>query len=62
MKSLNTIALLLIIVGALNWGLIGFFNFNLVDNILGIQTTFTKIVYGLIGLCGLYGFSFFGKE
>ncbi|HBM76225.1 MAG TPA: DUF378 domain-containing protein [Clostridiaceae bacterium] len=48
-------ALVLVIVGALNWGLIGLFNFDIVAFIFGGSTAFlTKIVYGLIGLAGAY--------
>lgn len=41
------------IVGALNWGLVGIFNINLVERFLGVGTTVTRIVYGLVGLSGL---------
>jgi uncharacterized membrane protein YuzA (DUF378 family) len=51
------IALVLMIVGAINWGLVGAFNFNLVAAILGDQTMASRIVYVLVGLAGLYGLS-----
>ena len=41
------------IVGALNWGLVGVFGINLVENLLGVGTTLTRVVYGLVGLSGL---------
>jgi uncharacterized membrane protein YuzA (DUF378 family) len=41
------------IIGALNWGLAGVFNFNLVERIFGTGTLITKILYGLVGLSGL---------
>ena len=41
------------ILGALNWGLVGVFGINLVENLLGVGTTLTRIVYGLVGLSGL---------
>jgi hypothetical protein len=41
------------IVGALNWGLVGVFDYNLVETVLGAGTTLTRIVYGLVGLSGL---------
>jgi uncharacterized membrane protein YuzA (DUF378 family) len=44
---------LLVIVGALNWGLVGAFNINLVEQLLGVGTTATKIVYILVGISGL---------
>ena len=41
------------IVGALNWGLVGVFGINLVENLLGVGSTLTRVVYGLVGLSGL---------
>ena len=61
MKILNYIVLTLIIIGALNWLLVGLFEFNLVDFILGEGSILTRIVYILVGICGLWAFSFFGK-
>lgn len=58
-KVLNGIALTIAIIGAVNWGLIGFFNFNLVAYIFG-TSMFSKIVYALVGLCGLYLITFYG--
>jgi len=52
MKSLNSIALLLAVVGAINWGLIGLFNLNLVSALLGSGTFLEKVVYILVGLSG----------
>jgi uncharacterized protein len=40
-------------VGALNWGLVAFLNVNLVEKLLGIDTMFSKVVYGLVGLSGV---------
>lgn len=54
MKTLDKIALLLVIIGALNWGLIGFFNYNLVDSIFGTMSSLSRTIYGLVGLSGLY--------
>jgi len=54
MKVLDKIALTLIIIGAVNWGLIGFFKFNLVDTIFGTMSMLSRIIYGLVGLSGLY--------
>ena len=66
MKKLNAvglIALTLVIIGGLNWGLVGFFNFNLVTAIFG-STMLTNIVYDLVGISSLYlAFGWFmGKE
>lgn len=58
MKFLNCFCLTLVIIGAINWGLIGFFNFNLVSAILETGV-FARIIYALVGLCGLYLISFY---
>ncbi|MFA6369893.1 MAG: DUF378 domain-containing protein [Patescibacteria group bacterium] len=50
MKSLSTIALVLVIIGGLNWGLIGFFNFDLVAAIFGSMSVASRVVYSLVGL------------
>lgn len=55
MKVIDKIALVLIIIGALNWGLIALFNFDLVAAIFGDMTIISRIVYGLVGLSGLWG-------
>ena len=49
------VALVLMIVGAINWGLIGAFGFDLVAAIFGPMTVVTRIIYVLVGLAGLYG-------
>ena len=54
MKVIDTIALILVIIGALNWGLIGIFNFNLVDAIFGTMSAISKIIYTLVGLSGIW--------
>lgn len=52
---MDKFALVLVIVGALNWGLIGLFQYDLVAAIFGGQTAFiSRIIYGVIGLAGLY--------
>lgn len=61
MKVLDNIALLLVIIGAINWGLIGFFRFDLVSSLFGDMTMFTRIIFGLVGLAGLYSISLFGR-
>ena len=59
-KLLDVIVLTVAIIGALNWGLIGFFNFNLVNFIFG-GAWLSRIIYAVVGLCGLYLLSFYGK-
>lgn len=55
MKIVDKIALVLIIIGAINWGLVGFFNFNLVDAIFGTMSIVSRIIYALVGISGLWG-------
>lgn len=62
MKILDSLALILVIIGAINWGLIGFFEFNLVAVLFGHMTILSRIVYALVGLSGLYAISFFAKS
>lgn len=58
MKVLDIIALILVIIGAINWGLIGLFNFNLVDTIFGAMSVISRIIYTLVGIAGLYSIKF----
>ena len=53
MQTLQKICLLLTIIGAINWGLIGIFDFNLVDTIFGIGSVLSRIIYSLVGIAGL---------
>ncbi len=55
MKIIDTIALVLIIIGAINWGLIGIFNFNLVETVFGGLSVISRIIYILVGISGLWG-------
>ena len=61
-KAMDYTALTLSIVGAVNWGLIGFFNFNLVAFLFGSMTWLSRIIYALVGLCGLYLISFYASD
>lgn len=54
MKIVDKIALILVIIGAINWGLVGFFEFNLVDSIFGELTLITRVIYALVGISGLW--------
>ena len=54
MKALNAIALVLIIVGGINWGLVGLFDFNLVAAIFGVDSFLSNLVYILVGAAALY--------
>ena len=61
MKIVNGIVLGIAIIGCVNWGLIALFEFDLVAYLFGTMTMLSKIVYGLVGLCGLYLLTFYGK-
>ena len=54
MKVIDKIALVVVVIGAINWGLIGFFNFNLVSTIFGDMTVISRIIYALVGISGLW--------
>ena len=53
MNTVYKIALTLIIIGALNWGMVGLFNVNLVTLLFGTESVLSNIVYAIIGICGL---------
>ena len=55
LNAIDWIALVLMIVGGINWGLVGLLRFNLVAALFGDMTTASRIVYGLVGLAALYG-------
>jgi len=54
MKTIDIIALIFVIIGAINWGLIGLFGFDLVAMIFGTMTVLTRIIYGVVGISGLW--------
>ncbi len=59
---MNKLFLLLVIIGAVNWGLIGFFQFDLVGALFGGQSSIvSRIIFALVGISGLYALSFFNK-
>lgn len=56
---MDILALILVIIGALNWGLIALFEFDLVASIFGSQDAFlSRVVYGLVALAGIYSIKF----
>ena len=61
MKIIDYIALILVIIGAINWGLIGLFGFDLVATLFGSMSVISRIVYTLVGLAGLWSIRFFAK-
>ena len=54
MKTLNLVTLILVIVGGVNWGLVGAANFDLVAAIFGEGSALSRLVYALVGLSALY--------
>ncbi len=55
-SAMDVIALILVIIGAINWGLIGFFRFDLVAALFGGQlATFSRVIYAIVGLAGIWG-------
>ena len=62
MNVFDYIVIALVVIGAINWGLIGFFRFDLVNVILGDLTLLSRIIYALVGLGGLYMLSFYMRN
>ena len=54
MNWLSWVAIILIIIGGLNWGLVGFFEFDLVGAIFGNMSVISRVVYALVGLAAIY--------
>lgn len=60
---MKKLILILMIIGGINWGLIGFFNYNLVSSIFGANLEIvSRIIYAVVGLASLYGISFLFKD
>ncbi len=63
MRFLNTLSLILIIIGAINWGLVGLFNYDLVAALFGSGSALSDLIYALVGLAGIYAlFGILPKE
>ena len=60
-KGFDYFVLTLVIIGAINWGLIGFFRFDLVAFLFGNLSWLSRIVYALVGIGGLYTISLYGR-
>ena len=60
-KFLQCFTLPITIIGAVNWGLIGFFDWNLVAALFGSMSWLSRIIYAIVGLCGLYLISMYMK-
>lgn len=61
MKVLYYIALALVIIGALNWLLIGLFEFDLVATLFGEMSLFSRVIYSLVGVCGIISIGLYTK-
>ena len=55
MKFINVIAQVLLIIGGLNWGLVGLFQFNLVDALFGAGEPLTRVIYIVVGIAAIWG-------
>ena len=60
-KGLDYTILTIAIIGAINWGLVGFFKLDLVALIFGEMSLVSRIIYAVVGLCGLYLISLYGR-
>lgn len=61
MKFLNYLVLTLVIIGALNWLLVGIFEFNLVESVFGGFSLVSRIIYALVGIAGIWAISFYNR-
>ena len=61
MKVIDYVLLTLVIIGAINWGLIGFLDFYLVRVIFGDMSLLSRIIYAAVGIGGLYAISYYGR-
>ncbi len=60
-KGLDYTLLTFVLLGAINWGLIGFFRFDLVAFLFGNMSWLSRIIYGIVGISGLYLLSAYGR-
>ncbi len=61
MKTINAIALTVAIIGCVNWGLIGLFNFNLVETLFGDVSFLSKLIYIAVGIAGIWSIAFYNR-
>ena len=59
METFYKITLIFTVIGAINWGLVGFFDFNLVESLFSQSSTIPSIIYGIVGICGLINIGIF---
>ncbi|WP_234817509.1 DUF378 domain-containing protein [Candidatus Williamhamiltonella defendens] len=61
MKALKTAPLILLIIGGINWLLVGLFRFDIVAALFGHESVFSRIIYVIVGICALYCFTLLPK-
>lgn len=54
MKVLDIVVTVLLVIGAFNWGVVGFVGFNVIGSIFGETTALTRLIYALVGISGVY--------
>lgn len=54
LNVLDWIAIILVVIGAINWGLVGWLDYNLIDSIFGVSSTLARIIYAVVGVAGLW--------
>lgn len=62
MRTFNALVLTLVIIGGINWGLVGLFEYNLVDELFDQASWFTRIIYTLVGTAALFSFKFYNYD
>ena len=62
LSALDFTAMILMIIGAVNWGLLGAFDVNLVSALFGEQTPLSRLVYAVVGIAGLYGVYYLARN
>ncbi len=60
-KGLDYTILTIAIIGAINWGLVGFFKIDLIALLFGEMSMVSRVIYSIVGLCGLYLVSLYGR-
>jgi uncharacterized membrane protein YuzA (DUF378 family) len=60
-KGLDYTILTIAIIGAINWGLVGFFKIDLIALLFGEMSLISRVIYSIVGLCGLYLVSLYGR-
>lgn len=54
MNTLDKVSMVLLIIGGFNWGLVGWLKYNLVDEIFGVESTISRVVYAVVGMASIY--------